>query len=67
MSSLRVPIIENNNFVTDIYFIFLKTRLRSNLKCFNTKFGTQYKDRKISYQVKQILSLLCNLVTVILD
>ena len=34
---------------------------------FDTKFGPQWKDRKSSYHVKQILSLLCKLVTLILD
>ena len=34
MSSLRAPISENSHFVAGIYFIFLKTRLKSNFKCF---------------------------------
>ena len=34
MSSLTAPVFENSDFVAEIYFIFLKTRPKSNFKCF---------------------------------
>ena len=68
MSSLRAPIFLKRHFVAKSYFIFLKARPRSNFKCFQYQFEPQWKDdRKTSYQVKQILSLLCKLVSLILD
>ena len=35
-------------------------------KTFNTKFGPQWKDRESSYRVRQILTLFCILVALIL-
>ena len=64
ISPLRVPLFENSNFVVEICFIFLKTCPRSNFKSLSKP---QWKDRKNSYQVKQIFSLLCKLVTLISD
>ena len=63
MSSLRAPIFENSHFVAEVYFIFIKTSPRSNFRCFEYQIWTSVKDRKSSYQVKQILSLFCKLVT----
>ena len=65
MCSVRALIFENIHFVSEIYFISLKPRPRSNFKCFPYRIWTS--DRKGSYLVKQILSLLCKLVTLILD
>ena len=43
MSSLKVLIFENSNFVDEIYFIFLKTRPRLNFKCFQYQIYTSVK------------------------
>ena len=64
MSLLRAPFFKNSHLLAKIYFIFLKTRPRSNFKGFLYQILTSVKS---SYQAKQILSLLCKLVTLILD
>ena len=64
---LRVPIFKKKKFVAELCIFFLKTRPRWNFKSLNTKFSSQWKDLKNSYQVKQILSLLFKLVTLILS
>ena len=46
-----------------IFFIFLKNVLK---QIFNTKFQPHWKDRKSSYQVRQILGLFCHLIALIL-
>ena len=46
---------------------FWKHVLDQTSNGFNPKFGPQWKDRKSSYRVNQILSLLFKLVTLILD
>ena len=43
MSSLRVKIFENSNFVAEVYIIFLKTPHRSNFKCFQYQIWTSVK------------------------
>ena len=64
MSLLTASIVKNSHILAGIYFRYLKKRLRPNL---NTKFGTQWKDLKSSYQVRQDLSLFCNLVALSLS
>ena len=66
MSLLTAPILKNSHILAGIYFIFLKNFLKQTWKSFNTKFRPQCKDQKSSYQVKQILELLCNLFALIL-
>ena len=67
MSLLGVPIFLKSHFLAEIHFIFLKTHPRYNFKGFQYKIWIQWKDRKSSYQVKQILSLPCKFATPILD
>ena len=67
MYLLTAPIILNNRNLTGIYFVFLKKRARPNQRSFHTKFGPQLKDRKSSYEVRQILALFCNLIALILN
>ena len=38
-----------------------------NRNSFNTKFWPQWKDRKYSYQNRQLLALFCNLIALILS
>ena len=49
-----------------IFFIFLKTFLKQTWNAFNTKFQPQWKDRKSSYQVRQILGLFSDFIALIL-
>ena len=46
---------------------FWKNHPRLTLKVFNIKFGPRWKDRKSSYQGRQILALFCKLAALILD
>ena len=41
---------------------FIRNALYQTWKAFNTKFGPQWKDQKISYQVKPILTFFRKLV-----
>ena len=44
----------------------MKNVLKQTGKSLNTKFGPQWKNRKSSYQVGEILALFCKLIAVIL-
>ena len=57
MSLLAAPIIKNSHIYAGTYSIFLKIVLNQSSKYFNTNFRNQWKDRKRSYQLKQILVL----------
>ena len=61
MHLLTAPNVKNSHFLARTYFIFLKNVLKKTWKIFNTKFWPQWKDRKSSYQVSQIIALYCNL------
>ena len=65
MSLLTALIVKNSHILGRIYFIFLKNILNQTWKAFNTKFGPQWKDRKSSYQVRQVLAVFCKLVALI--
>ena len=65
-SWLAASIVKNSPFLAEIYFIFLENVIHQTSKAFNTKFGPQWKDRKSSYQVRQIFALFCKLVALIL-
>ena len=54
-SSLIALIVKNSHILTRIYFIILKIILQQTWKSFKTKFWPNWKDRKSSYQVRQIL------------
>ena len=43
MSLLRAPILKNNQFLAEIFFIFLKTRPGSNFKGFQYQIWTSVK------------------------
>ena len=64
MSLLRALIFKISHFLAEIY---LKHVVDQTSNLFNSKIGPQWKDWKSSKDVKQILSLLCNFVTLILD
>ena len=66
MSLLTVKFGKSSYFKARIYLIFLKNVLKQNWNSFNTKFWPQWKDRKYSYRVRQILTLFCNLTSLIL-
>ena len=53
-------------FWLEFTLYFLKNALHKTCKTFNRKFGLQYKDRKSSYQVRQILALFCKSVALTL-
>ena len=50
----------NSHIWTRIFFVFLKNVLQQTWNSFNSKFEHQQKDRKRSYQVRQILGFLFN-------
>ena len=60
MSLLAASIVKNINFLDETYFIFLKNVIDQTSKAFNAKFGPQWKDKKSSYQVRQIFALFAN-------
>ena len=50
-----------------IHFRYFSKKLaKQSLKSFNTKFRPQWKDRKSSNKIRQILALFCNLIAQIL-
>ena len=59
MSSIRPLIFENSHFVAEIHFIFLKTHLRSNFKCFQYQIWTSAKrsEKQLSSKTNFITSL----------
>ena len=66
MFLLTNKFVKNSHMLARIFFIFLKNVLKQTWMSFNTKFQRQWKDRKSSYQVKQILEPFCNLIALIL-
>ena len=66
MPLVRAQIVKNSHTLARVYFIFLKYVLKETWKSFNKKFWPPWKDRKSSYQVKQILAFVCNLIVLIL-
>ena len=67
MSLLTDSIVKNNHLLAGIYFIILKNVIDQSSKAFITNFRPQSKDRKSSYQVRQIFALFYKLVALILD
>ena len=67
MSLLTVKFGKGSHIWARIYLIFLKNVLKQNSNSFNIKFWPQWKDRKISYRVRQVLALFCSLAALILD
>ena len=66
MFLLPTKFAKNSNIWARIFFIVLKHVLKQTWNPFNTKFQPQWKDRKGSYQVRQVLGLCCYLVALIL-
>ena len=66
MSLLTNLITENTHILSRIYFIFLKRRPRPNLKVFQYQIWTLSKDWERSNQVRPLLAILCQLVSLIL-
>ena len=62
MSLLRAKFVWKCHILAKIYFIFLENPLKQSWNSINTKFRPQQKDRKSSYQVKQILAFFCNII-----
>ena len=57
MSLLAAPIFKNSYVWLKFILSFSENILDQTSKAFNTKFGPQWKDKKSSYQLKQILQL----------
>ena len=57
LSLLTTLVVENSQSFTGIFFMFLEIQLDQTCKAFNTLFGSQWKDRESSFQVRQILEL----------
>ena len=66
MALLTAKFVKNSHIWPRIYFIFLKNVLKESWNSFNTKFQPQWKARKTSYQVRQILALFFYLIALIL-
>ena len=58
-------IVKNSHIFAGIYFIFLKNVLYQTLKSFSGKFGSHWKARKSSYQVRNVLAPFCTLVALV--
>ena len=54
---LRAKLLRNNDILARISLILLKKLLKESWNSFNVKYETQLKERRNSYQVKQILGL----------
>ena len=67
MFLLTAEFVLNSHIKARIYFVFPKNVLKQTWNSFNTKFWSQWKDRKSSYQVREILALFCNLIALILS
>ena len=62
--ALRASVVKNSRILAGVYFISLKNALDQTWKCFNIKFGPQWKDRRGGYEVTQDLPLFfCNWVS----
>lgn len=57
MSLSTVRVFKNSHILPKIYFIIPERFLGWTWKSFNTKFGPQWRNRKITYQVKQNVAL----------
>ena len=66
LDQARAQIAINSHILAAIYLIFLKNVLDQTWRSLKIEFGPQRKYRKKSYQVRQNLSLFCNLVAPIL-
>ena len=66
MSLLTVPTVRNSHILAGIYFVFLKPHPRPKSKVLQYQIWTLKKDRKISFHVRQISALFCNLIALIL-
>ena len=60
------PVVKNSHNYARIYLIVLKIVLKQTRDSFNIKFRPQWKDRKSSYQQRQILALFYKLIALIL-
>ena len=65
MFSLTSKLVKNSDISARIFFIFLKNVFKQTGNSFNTKFEPQRKVQKSSYQIRQILGLLCNFIVLI--
>ena len=66
MSLFIVKFAKNSHLYSRICLIFLKNFLKQNWTSFNTIFWPQWKDRKSSYRIRQVLSFFSNLTSIIL-
>ena len=66
MSLFIVKFAKNSHLYSSICLIFLKNFLKQNWTSFNTIFWPQWKDRKNSYRIRQVLSFFSNLTSIIL-
>ena len=66
MSLLETKFVKNSHILGKIYLIFLKNVLKQTRNSFNTKFQAQWKACSSSYQLKQILAVFFDLISLIL-
>ena len=65
MFLIKVKLVKNSHIYGCIFFIFLKNVLKQTQNSFNTKFQHHWKDKKSSYQEKQVLGLFCHLIALV--
>ena len=66
MSLLPTKFVKNSHIWGKIYFIFLKNVLKQTRNSFNTKFQAKLKACSSSYQLKQILAVVCGFIPLVL-
>ena len=65
-SASIVPIVKSIHTEATISIILSKNNLKQSWNFFNTKFQSQWKKQKTSFQVKLSLARFCNLIALIL-
>ena len=65
MSLITALVLKKQSF-SNLLCLSKKKVLDQTWNSFNTKFGPQLKNRESSYQVSQILAIICELVALIL-
>ena len=66
MSLIIAKFVETIHIYARIYFTLLKNVLKQTWNSFNTKFGPRWKNGKLTYQLRQILAIFSNLMSLYL-
>ena len=66
MFLLTVKLVKNSHIYATNFFMLLESVLKQTWNSFNANLEPQWKDRKTSYQVRQIFGHFCLLIALIL-